>query len=202
MLRVLAFDEDRLRADPRDSKVQRDLSWDLSMVAQLAFDAGRYEEARGYFWRSQEIVEARLRDDPTSFQAQKDFAEGLSGKAELLVKLDHLEEAAVRGKEAVAAFERLRAQNPDHARVVQLLAQAHAAEAEIHERLALAARATVRQAIHWREARASGGQAMALWNELDRRGALDEDQRARLPELTAALTRYDEALARLGRGAP
>src|SRR5262249_51827498 len=131
-----------------------------------------------------------------------DVAEGLSGKAELLVKLDRLEEAAVMGKDAVAAFERLRAQNPDHARVVQLLAQAHAAAAEIHEQLALASHAGARQAFHWREARNAGGQAVTLWNELERRGALDEDQRARLPQLTAALSRYDEALARLGRGAP
>ncbi|HEY1334734.1 MAG TPA: hypothetical protein VGF31_10800, partial [Myxococcaceae bacterium] len=87
----------------------------------------------------------------------------------------------------------------DHARVVQLLAQGHAAEAAIHERLAVAAGTSPRQATHWREAHAAGSKAVALWNELDRRGALDEDQRARLPELTAALSRYDAALARLGR---
>jgi len=202
MVPVLAFDEDRLRADPRDSKIRRDLMWDLTMMAQLAFDAGRFEEARGYFWRSQEIAEARLRDDPTSFQALKDVAEGLSGKAELLVKLERLEEAAAMSKEAIAAFERLRAQNPDHARVVQLLADVHAGAAEIHERMAVSARGAGRQIAHWREARAAGGQAVALWRELDRRGALDEDRRARLPELTAAVARYDMNLARLAGAGP
>jgi len=47
------------------------------MMAQLAFDAGRIEEALAYARRAQDMAEARFRDNPASFQAHKDVAEGL-----------------------------------------------------------------------------------------------------------------------------
>ena len=48
MAPVLAFDEELVGADPRNSQAQRDVSWDLGMLGQIAFDGGRLEEALGY----------------------------------------------------------------------------------------------------------------------------------------------------------
>src|SRR5262249_60361257 len=113
----LALDEARLRAAPRDSQAQRDVQWDLSMMAQIAFDSGRFEEALAHMLRSRDVALARSRENPTSFQARKDVAEAWAGQAEALAKLSRLDEAQAANGEAIAEFARLLAQNPGNTRL-------------------------------------------------------------------------------------
>jgi tetratricopeptide (TPR) repeat protein len=198
MAPVLAFDEERLRADPRNSQAQRDVSWDLGMLGQIAFDGGRLEEALGYGRRQLDVDLTRARENP-SFQARKEVAEGWSGLATVLARMERLDEALAMSKKAIADFETLRVQNPVQTRVAQLLAEEHTTSADICQRLATKAGTADRKTALWREARASLGRALDLFGDLDRRGALDADHRARPAEVSAQMARCDEALAALGR---
>jgi tetratricopeptide (TPR) repeat protein len=181
----LAFDEEMLRADSKNSQVQRDLSWDLGFLAELAAAQGQFEQAVAYQRRSHRLYEARAEGSPDSFQARKDLAESWSLMSDLLNRSDQFKEALQASSQSLALFEALRRENPNQTRLLQLMALQYARHAELLE----ATRSGRREVCLAYES------SLGLWRELSSKGAaIDAENSERSAEM-------EKAVARCGREA-
>jgi eukaryotic-like serine/threonine-protein kinase len=191
--RSLDFDEEMLRADPKNSQVQRDVSWDLDFLAELAAARGKLEEALAFRQRSLDLDRARATASPGSFQARKDLAESSSSLSDLLYRLERFEPALRASSESLALFEELRQENPDQARVQQLMAAQYGRHAAVLE--ALSSRATRTGAVDGalqRDACVAFGRSLRLWRELSSKGAaIDEENRQKVVDMEGAVARCD-----------
>jgi tetratricopeptide (TPR) repeat protein len=190
----LAFDEAMLRADPKNSQVQRDVSWDLGFLAELASAQGKLEEALAHQQRSLALDQARATASPDSFQARKDLAENWSSLSNLLGRLHRFEPAIEASRESLALFDVLRRGNPEQTRVQQLMAVQYGRHAALLE--AASIRADVVDRALQREACLAYGSSLDLWNQLSSKGAaVDDEYRRHRIEMEAAVARCDRMLA-------
>jgi hypothetical protein len=180
-----------LRADPKNSQVQRDLSWDLGFLAELASAQGELEEALAFQQRSLALDQARAAASPDSFQARKDLAESWSFVSDLLRRLRRFEPALRASRQSLALFEELRLGNPDQTRVQQLMAVQYGRHGALLEALSSPAAGTgeVDGALE-REACRAYGSSLGLWRELSSKGAaIDAENRQHHVDMEAAVAR-------------
>ena len=186
-----------LRADPKNSQVQRDVSWDLGFLAELAAAQGKIEVALAHQRRSLDLDQARAAASPQSYQARKDLAESWSFLSDLLNRLQRFEPALQASSQSLALFADLRRENPDQARVPQLMALQYGRHAAILEaRASRAARDGAVDGALRGEACLAYGSSLGLWRELSSRGAaIDAENRQHRAAIEAAVARCDRTLA-------
>jgi tetratricopeptide (TPR) repeat protein len=190
--KALAFYQDVLRADPRNSQAQRDVSWSLSFMAELAAARGKLEEALAYQRRSLAIDEVISQASANGFQARKEVAESWSAVGDFLGRLGRLEPALEAGRTSITMFEQLLASNPSHLRLQQLLAAQYGRQGHVVERVA-ARRTGGGGRAPSREACQLFAKSLALWKDLEAKSAVDADNRSQPADMQKAVARCDAA---------
>jgi non-specific serine/threonine protein kinase/serine/threonine-protein kinase len=186
-------------ADPNNARMRRDLSMVQNRLGEVLIATGDVSGALEILSDALAIREKVAADDPANAQAHFDLATVRANVAVALTGSGRADEGTETGRRALAGLRELVTDDPENMTYRRNLGICCTKVASAHESVAAdTKRAAGSRASHWREARALYKEALAIYTDLNGRGALRPGDVERLESLASDMARCDERLAAVG----
>ena len=196
--RALAITHTLLEKSPKEFRYQRRQATQLRLLATPLRRLGDRSGARHHLRQSAEQLQLLLAGRPAHAGLQLDSHWTGLAQAELLLDDGHRAEALTEYRAALALASKITADRPHDLLWQWRLAESHASLGQYYTTLAAHPRTPSAQRLaHWREARLSLSQALAVWDGWGTYGVSSVFNTTRRERAARALAQCDAALSQL-----